>query len=272
METTVDVSQVEEAIAIAKNLEPNKILIARIVLALGVVLVRILLRVMDRLLQKYHVVTAVTSMVRTILRFFLDFIVVMIAANVAGIPMTSFVAIFSVIGIAVSLAIQGVLSNLAGGILILTTNPFEVGHYVETDGLSGTVKDVNLMYTRLLTPDGRVIFVPNSDMYTTRIINYSMQPQRRIDLTVSASYDATPSEVRKAIRAAISRVPELLSDPEPVIHLETYGESTITYSIWVWCKASDYIHAKYALNEALYDAFKENQVEMSYPHLNVHMA
>ena len=183
MDTTVDVSQVEEVINIAKSQTPQKIIAAAIVLVVGLILSRMVVKLINRLLEKYRVVPSVTSMLRTMIRFVIDLIVVMIAANVLGIPITSFVAVFSVIGIAISLAVQGVLSNLAGGLIILTVKTFEIGQFVETDGYSGTVKDINLMYTRLLAPDGRVIFVPNSTTYTSRIINYSMNPQRRIELS-----------------------------------------------------------------------------------------
>ena len=225
MDTTVDVSQVEEVINIAKSQTPQKIIAAAIVLVVGLILSRMVVKLINRLLEKYRVVPSVTSMLRTMIRFVIDLIVVMIAANVLGIPITSFVAVFSVIGIAISLAVQGVLSNLAGGLIILTVKTFEIGQFVETDGYSGTVKDINLMYTRLLAPDGRVIFVPNSTTYTNRLINYSMNPQRRIEISVSASYDNTPEEVKQALMKAVRRIPQILSDAEPVVHLENYGDS-----------------------------------------------
>ena len=271
MDTTVDVSQVEEVINIAKSQTPQKIIAAVIVLVVGLILSRLAVKVINRLLEKYRVVPSVTSMLRTMIRFVIDLTVVMIAANVLGIPITSFVAVFSVIGIAISLAVQGVLSNLAGGLIILTVKTFEIGQFVETDGYSGTVKDINLMYTRLLAPDGRVIFVPNSTTYTSRIINYSMNPQRRIELSVSASYDNTPEEVKQALMKAVKRIPQILSDPEPVVHLENYGDSAIQYTLWVWVNGSDFLNTKYRLNEEIYTAFKENHVEMTYPHLRVHM-
>ena len=255
MDTTVDVSQVEEVINIAKSQTPQKIIAAAIVLVVGLILSRMVVKLINRLLEKYRVVPSVTSMLRTMIRFVIDLIVVMIAANVLGIPITSFVAVFSVIGIAISLAVQGVLSNLAGGLIILTVKTFEIGQFVETDGYSGTVKDINLMYTRLLAPDGRVIFVPNSTTYTNRLINYSMNPQRRIEISVSASYDNTPEEVKQALKWI----------------KENYGDSAIQYTLWVWVNGPDFLNTKYRLNEEIYAAFKENHVEMTYPHLRVHM-
>ena len=271
MDTTVDMSQVQEVIQAAKSSDPTKVIGAILILVIGLILSRVAVKVIDKLLKKYKVIPAVTSMLRTMIRFVIDLIVVMFAANTIGIPITSFVAVFSVVGIAISLAVQGILSNLAGGLIIMTVKTFEIGQFVETDGYSGTVTDITLMYTKLLAPDGRVIFVPNSTTYTNRIINYSMNPQRRVELSVSASYDNSPDEVRKALKDAIRHVPLILADPEPVIHLESYGDSAINYTLWVWVKGSDFLSVKYQLNEELYEAFKRNQVEMTYPHLRIHM-
>lgn len=271
MDTTVDMSQVQEVIQAAKSSDPTKVIGAILILVIGLIFSRLAVKLIDRLLKKYKVIPAVTSMLRTMIRFVIDLIVVMFAANTIGIPITSFVAVFSVVGIAISLAVQGILSNLAGGLIIMTVKTFEIGQFVETDGYSGTVTDITLMYTKLLTPDGRVIFVPNSTTYTNRIINYSMNPQRRVELSVSASYDNSPDEVRKALKDAIRHVPQVLADPEPVIHVESYGDSAINYTLWVWVNGSDFLSVKYQLNEELYEAFKRNQVEMTYPHLRIHM-
>ena len=271
MEGKVDAAQVEEVINVAKSLNPTEIIVALAILVIGIILSKLAVKVIDKVLKKYKVVPAVTTMLMPIIRFFLYMIVVMIAANSAGIPVTSFVAVFSVVGIAISLALQGILSNLAGGLIIMTVKTFEIGQFVEVDGYNGTVTDINMMYTRLLAPDGRIIFIPNSKTYTNRLINYSMNPQRRIELTVSASYDNTPEEVKKALMDAVSHVPQILSDPAPVFHLENYGDSAITYSLWAWVKGSDFLNAKYSLNEELYAAFNRNHVEMTYPHLRVHM-
>ena len=274
MDTTISADTVESYVELAKGIDHTQAIYALLVLAVGIVLVRmVLLRLFDRFLKKSPVgQQQSTSILRTLVRFLMDFVVVMLAANVAGIPLTSFVAVFSVIGVALSLALQGVLSNLAGGLLIMTTNPFEVGHYIESDGISGTVKDISPMHTRLAAPDGRVIFVPNSTMVSARLINYSMHPTRRMELSVSASYDNSPEEVRGAVLDALKRVPDVKQEPQPIIHVENYGDSAISYSIYAWCDASVFWNTKYAVNEALYAAFAEHGVVMTYPHLNVHLA
>ena len=273
MSNPFDAETVESYVALAKGLDHTQLIYAAAVLVIGLVLVRlVLLRLFDRFMRRNSKARLPsTSIIRTAVRFLLDFTVVMIAANVAGIPLTSFVAIFSIIGIALSLAVQGVLSNLAGGIIIMTTNPFEIGHFIEYNGMSGTVTDISPMHTRVDAPDGRVIFVPNSVLTNSQVINYSMKPARRIELTVSASYGNSPDEVRGAVLEAIRRVPAIAQDPAPIVHVESYGDSAITYSVYAWCASPVFWATKYDLNEALYAAFADKGVAMTYPHLNVHM-
>ena len=272
MSATISPEDVEGYVALAKSLDHTQLIYAGITLLFGLVIVRIIIALIQKRIDQKDVARQrSTSMIKLIVRFVLDFIVVMLAANVAGIPLTSFVAVFSVIGIALSLALQDILANLAGGIIIMATNPFEVGHFVEYNGISGTVQDISAMHTRLGAADGRVIFVPNKNLTTSQVINYSMSPQRRIELTVSASYASSPEAVREAVLDALSHVEAVAKTPAPIVHLESYGDSAILYSIFCWCDAAVFWATKYEVNEALYDAFARKGVTMTYPHLNVHM-
>ena len=139
--------------------------------------------------------------------------------------------------------------------------------------MGGTVKEIGLIYTRVATPDNKVIYIPNSDISSSRIINYSAEEFRRIDLTYSASYDDGVDEVKAALFQAIDAIPEILrqEDKAPLVAVNKYGDSAIDYVVRVWVKNSDYWAVTYALNEAVKASFDRNQVEMTYPHLNVHM-
>ncbi len=266
------VDTVEEYVDLLKGLDRNQVIYGLAALVIGLVLSHFIIKLVFHALDRGSVVApSVRTFVKTMLRILLAIIVVMVSANIMGIPITSFVALFSVIGIAISLGVQGLLTNFVGGMIILVTHPFEVGHFVENETLIGTVEEIGIMHTRLRAPDGRTIFLPNGTLYASRIINYSMSENRRIELTVSAAYGNSPEKVRGAILDAVDKVPALLKDPEPVIHVESYGDSAITYSMYVWCPGSELWNAKYALNEQLYYSFAQAGVEMTYPHLNVHM-
>ena len=271
-ETAEELNSVEEVVDLFKGLDQQTALTGLIVLVVGLVIAHLLVMLFTRLLERGRIIPkSLHTILKTVVRVLLDLIAVMIAASVIGIPVTSFVAVFSVFGLAVTLGVQGMLSNFVGGVIILVSKPFEVGNFISYDTISGTVKEIGIMHTRLCGPDNVMHYVPNSLLYTSRVTNYSAVSERRIDLTVSASYDSAPGEVRAAVMKAIAAVPGLMSEPAPVIQLETYGDSAITYNIRVWCPAASFIDCKYALNEQLYAAFRESGVAMTYPHVNVHM-
>lgn len=262
----------EQTLKILQHIGIDKLLTAVVVLALCLIATRYIMRFFTKLLAKLtHIDPALHSMLRTILRFLLVFISLMISANTIGIPITSFVALFSVAGLAVSLAVQGVLTNLAGGVIILASKPFTLGDYIEADSVSGTVEEINFLHTRMVTPDGKRIFVPNNLLYTSKLINYTSSGMRRIDLLVNASYDNTPEQVRAAVMQAMRDTLGIASEPAPEVLLENYGDSAISYTIRAWTSASQYMSTRYALNEAIYHAFGQSGVKMTYPHMEIHL-
>lgn len=256
---------------IGSNLPVEKLLLAIGVFILCLLVRRYLLILFDRVLKRMTKVDpALHSMLRTIMRIALLFLSVMIAFNVIGVPTSSFLAVFSVVGLALSLAVQGVLKNFAGGMIILGSKPFSLGDYIETETVSGTVEEISLLYTRLISPDGRTIYIPNDLIYSSKLINYTASGARRIELKVGVSYDNTPDQVRSAALEAVSKVEGILEDPAPVVFLETYADSSIVYTIQAWAPAESYLKTRYTLNETIYAAFKSNQIEITYPHLNIH--
>ena len=199
---------------------------------------------------------------------------VLLALMLAGtldVDVTSVIAVLSVAGLAVSMALQNTLSNLAGGLVLLVTKPFGPGDYVEADGVSGTVAAVNMAYTIFHTPDNKEIFVPNSQLSATKIINYNRLGRRRMDLKFTASYDAPTGRVRAAIQEVLSAVPGILDDPAPAVYLSEYQSSSIEYLVRLWAAAGDYWEVYYALLEGVRESFSRHGVEMTYDHLNVHI-
>lgn len=262
----------EQVLKVFKNIDLENLAAGILVLVVCLALSRVLMRFVNRLLSSTkHIEKSLHSVLRTMLRIVLYFLSIVLAAGTMGIPVTSFVALFSVVGLAVSLAVQGVLSNLAGGVIILVSKPFVLGDYIETDAVSGTVKEIGFLHTRMISPEGKMIFVPNNLLYNSKLINYTSSGTRRIDLMVNISYDCPPEKVREAALKAIDAIEKKLLMPAPQVLLESYGDSAVQYTIRVWTDAANYMDVRYALNEALYGAFRENHVKISYPHLNVHM-
>ena len=224
-----------------------------------VIAMRLILSLLRRMLDKTRLDATLRKYALGAVRLVLWVIIVLIVADQLGIPVTSLVALLSVVSLAVSLAVQSVLSNIAGGLVILVTKPFQLGDLVETaDGL-GTVKEISLTFTKLETPDGLWLMTPNSVLSSGKITNYTALGRRRAEIRVGASYDAA------------ARVPGVLPDPAPIVYVDSYGESSISYIVRVWCRSEDYTDVYYGLTEGLKAAFDEHGVEMPYNHLNIHI-
>ena len=243
-----------------------------ILLALiGVVVIRVILKLLDGMLARSKSLKSLSRYIHSVAKIAMAFILVLMVAEDVGIHTTSLVAMLSVAGLAVSLALQNTLSNVAGGIMLLVTTPFQVGDYVEADGISGTVHTIDLSYTAILTIDGKEIFVPNSQLSGTKIVNYTVLGRRRVDLNFTASYDAPTATVKQAIGEVLEDIPQIITDPAPEIHLSDYQASSIQYVVRAWTTAADYWTVYYAIQEGVREAFDRHGVEMTYDHLNVHI-
>lgn len=195
----------------------------------------------------------------------------LIVAGSLEIDVTSLIAVVSVFGLAVSLAVQDVLSNVAGGMVLLFSKPFALGDYVSTPEGEGTVEEITLTHTKLDTPGGQRVMLPNSKIVAGQIINYTVRGVRRADHTVTASYDDEPDTVRRACLAAVARTPNILPDPAPQVVLTAYGESSIEYHVRFWAGTGDYWDAYFTSLEEIRKAFAEEGVTMTYNHVNVHI-
>ncbi len=236
------------------------------------VAIKILRAAIGRMLSRSrHLEPSLKSFIGSAVNVVLWAIAVMMVASALGINVTSLVAILSVAGVALSLALQGLLSNVFSGITLLATRPIAVGNFVELGGQSGTVRSIGLFYTCLATVDNKIIYVPNGDVTGSQIINYSTEPVRRVDLNIGTSYDCPTETVRSAVLEAVAATDKVLNDPAPFVALAAYNASNIEYTVRVWCNTEDYWNVHFALNENIRTAFDRNAVEMSYEHLNVHI-
>ena len=249
----------------------NKVVHVLLLALIGVVVIRVVLKLLDRMLARSKSLKSLSRYIHSVAKIAMAFILVLMVAEDVGIHTTSLVAMLSVAGLAVSLALQNTLSNVAGGIMLLVTTPFQVGDYVEADGISGTVHAIDLSYTAILTIDGKEIFVPNSQLSGTKIVNYTVLGRRRVDLNFTASYDAPTATVKQAIGEVLEDIPQIITDPAPEIHLSDYQASSIQYVVRAWTTAADYWTVYYAIQEGVREAFDRHGVEMTYDHLNVHI-
>ena len=188
-----------------------------------------------------------------------------------GIDVTSLIALVSVFSLAVSLAVQDVLGNVAGGMVLLFSKPFTLGDYVATEDGEGVVEEITLTHTKLDTVDGQRVMLPNSRLVAGKIVNYSVRGVRRADLAVSASYDDSAGAVRASCLRALSRVPGILEEPPPQVVVSAYGESAVAYRVRFWASTEVFWDAHNAALEEVRACFKEDGITMTYNHLNVHL-
>lgn len=213
----------------------------------------------------------VRGFVKTSIKIALWALTVIIVADALGIDTASLVAALSVIGLALSLAVQNVAANVFSGLTLLMTRPFAEGDFVEIGANMGTVKSVGLFYTVIDTVDNRVITIPNGDVTAASIVNYSREPLRRVDFKFTASYDDSTESVKAAILDAVAGDERILADPAPFVALSAYLESSIEYTLRVWCNNADYWDVYFGVNERVRESFARGGVQMSYAHVNVHL-
>lgn len=265
--------------AMASDIEKNfsqvtaeKVLYAAIVAVVSLVSAKIFLHLADRALACTKLDGALKKLLHTLLKSGLLFVAVIVVLGCLDVEVTSLVAVLSVIGLAFSLALQNFLANVAGGMQLLASHPFKVGDFVEAGGCSGTVTEVGMFYTRLLTYENKLVQIPNSAIVSANIINHFSEPTRRVDVKVSASYDAPQDVVMAALRELAQGHELVLADPAPAVHVNEYGSHAIEYALRVWCASGDYWTVYNDLMDNVKPAFDRAGVEMTYPHVNVHMA
>ena len=247
-----------------------RILPAAVVAVAGILIIGALMKVIKALLEKSCLEPAAHKLILTVAKVALYGLLALIVASKLGIEVTGIVALASVLTQADSLSVQNNLTNVFGGFTLMSTDPFHAGDFVEIAGQSGTVKEIGMTYTKLETPDHKMVSIPNSAVTAAQIVNYTATGVRRVDLTVSASYDSPVEKVLEALAEA-ANVPTAKADPAPFVAVQEYGESTIVYVLRVWSTADDYWTTYFGVNKKIKEVFDAQGIQMSYPPLNVHI-
>lgn len=198
--------------------------------------------------------------------------VIIIGAIILGVELSSFSAIIASAGITIGLALQGSLANIAGGVMIVGLKPFQVGDYIEGNGVSGTATDIGIFYTTLTTPDNKKVVVPNGALSNSTITNYSAHETRRVDLNFTVSYNADLSLVKKVLYSCAKVDERVLEDPAPVVYVTGHGDSAIDVQLRVWVRNSDYWAVNFSLIEQVKVNFDQFGIEIPYPQLDVHVS
>lgn len=237
-----------------------------IVLAIAVAVIGFIL--IKYIMKLLHKVKSIEKLDQTVARFVLNFIkwvlyVMLIIAviSILGVPMAQVIAVLASAGVAIGLALQGALSNLAGGIMLMVMRPFNVGNYIEAGGAEGVVQSINLFYTVLLTIDNKKVTVPNGNLMNSNVINYTAENKRRVDLVFACAKSEKPAEIQQCILDAVATSKFALTDPAPFANISGGTNEAMEFTVRVWCETEHYWDLYFELNQIIVEAFGAKGVQ-----------
>ena len=248
-----------------------KLIGAILILAIGFGLVKVMLKILDRFLDKGKVDLSLHSFIKSIAEVIFKIMVILTAAAMLEIPMGSFIVVLSTAGLAIGLAVKDSLSNLAGGFLILTFRPFNVGDYIEAKGKVGTVREIKILYTHIITPDNKRIVIPNGDLANTEITNCTVEAERRVDLIFGIGYEEDIDHARRVLRDILDNHKTVLKEPAPVIKVESLGDNAVNIIVKAWTKTENCLDTHYDLQELIKKRFDKEEIEMPFPQKDIHL-
>ena len=253
------------------KLSVSSILSAVVVFIICLIVVKIVSALIKKTLENSKMEKGLRNFISSAVKIALWAIAIIIIAGSLGIETASLVAVLSVAGLALSLSIQGIAANLFSGVTILATKPFVTGNYVAVGGIEGTVESIGLFHTTVKTIDNKLVFVPNSEITSNKVTNFTHEPLRRVDIPFGADYSCAVEDVKAAVDELMRSNEKVLDDPAPFVSVLSYKGSNIEYVLRAWCKTEDYWDVFFAMNEGLLPALKKHGCAMSYDHVNVHV-
>ena len=248
-----------------------KIVVALLIYFIGNKLIKLIVNLTKKGLEKVGVEAGVQSFLLSAIRIVLFIVLVLAVVGYLGVATTSIAALFASAGVTIGLALQGSLSNLAGGVLILVLKPFKVGDYIVAAGVEGTVTDIEIFYTKLSTTDNRKIVVPNGTLSNTNIINVSHEKTRRVDMVIGVSYSSDIAKVKNILATLAERNENVLKDKPVNIYINEFGASSIDFGFRVWVEATNYWTTKWQMMEDIKTAFDENGIEIPFTQVDVNI-
>ncbi len=242
-----------------------------ITLIVGLWLIKRVVKFITAYMDRKEFDPTLKPFLRDIINVGLRAMLIISVVGMLGVEMTSFIAVLGAAGLAVGLALQGSLSNFAGGVIVLILKPYKVGEFIEVGSVMGTVKEIQIFYTVLLSPDNKTITLPNGTMANTNIINYSRQGTRRLDMRFGVAYGTDAEKVKTILTDIAENDERVLKDKEPLIRMVEMGDSSVDYNFRVWVNGADYWPMYYDFNEKVYARFNKEGISIPFPQMDVHL-
>ncbi|PHR46241.1 MAG: mechanosensitive ion channel protein MscS [Fluviicola sp.] len=248
------------------------ILVAAVILIVGFRLAKFFGKMTQRILEKRESDKGLISFMRGLVGGLVKVLTIITAFSQLGIEMTSFIALLGAAGLAIGMAFSGTLSNLAGGVMLLIFKPIKVDEFIEAQGEMGTVSEIQIFHTILLTTDNKTIIIPNGQLANGNIVNFTRQDKRRVDFTFGFGYGEDLKLAKETVMEIINSHPKVLQDPEPVVKLGALADSSVNLTVKVWSMKEDYWDIHYYMNEKVYEKFNEIEgLSIPFPQVDVHM-
>ena len=248
-----------------------KFLLAVIVLIVGIVIINKITKIMGKLMERKKLEVSLKSFLTSLVNILLKALLLISVADMVGVETTSFVAIVGAAGLAVGLALQGTLANFAGGVLILIFKPYSVGDLIEAQGHVGSVKEIQIFVTTLLTPENKTVIIPNGAMSNGNITNFTTEGKMRVDLIFGISYDSSIKEARNVLVKVMQNHPRVLKDPAPFVGVTELGDSAVNLAVRPYCHPDFYWDVYFDIYEAGKEALEKAGVSIPFPQVDVHM-
>ena len=258
---------IDMSISAGKN-----ILVAIIVFIVGRFLISMLNKFFAQILEKRKIDVTIKTFLKSLVNILLTLLLIVSVVGALGVNTTSFAALLASAGVAIGMALSGNLPNFAGGLIVLLFKPYKVGDWIEAQGVSGTVSEIQIFHTILTMADNKVVYIPNGNLSSGVVINYSRKETRRIEWVVGVDYGEDLAKVERVVRGLLDADSRILKDPAPVVALNALSASSVDVTIRVWVAAADYWDVNFEVRKNIYNEFNKQNINFPFPQLTLHKA
>ncbi|TWJ18644.1 small conductance mechanosensitive channel [Bacteroides zoogleoformans] len=250
----------------------GRIISAAFIFIIGRLLISFIKKFIAKVMLKRRIDAGIQSFVKSLVNILLTVLLIVAVIGKLGIETTSFAALLASAGVAIGMALSGNLQNFAGGLVVLFLRPYKVGDWIESQGVSGTVREIQIFHTILTTGDNKVIYIPNGALSSGTVINYNKEGTRRVEWIIGVEYGEDYDKVEATIRRILAADERILSSPEPFLALHALADSSVNVVVRVWVKSQDYWAVYFDLNKNIYSEFNKEGIGIPFPQLTVHQA
>jgi small conductance mechanosensitive channel len=268
---SIDMSRIGDFLTTFATTYGIKLLGAIIVLIIGWKIIGLISRSLRRTMEKRELDPSLQSFMGSLITVLLRILLIISVLSMVGVAMTSFIAILGAAGLAVGLALSGTLQNFAGGVMILIFKPFKAGDFIDAQGYMGTVKEIQIFNTILKTPDNKTVIIPNGGLATGAMVNFSTEPQRRVDWTFGIAYGDDADKAKAVLLDLLKSDKRVLADPEPFVAISALDDSSVNFTARAWANAADFWSLFFDMNQKVYQTFPQKGLNIPFPQMDVHL-